>query len=311
MASGRPAGGPRALLIAGPTASGKSALAAGIAERLGGVVINADSMQVYADLAILTARPGEAELMRAPHALYGTVDGAVIYSVKRWLADVTPHLAEAGPLPIIVGGTGLYFKALISGLSPIPEVPDAVRIAVRALAEGRQPAELHALLTRRDPATAGRLRPTDPQRIIRALEVHEATGGSLAAYQSRRDPPLLDLARCAPVTLTVERETLRQRIDRRFDMMVGNGALAEVERLAARKLSPTLPAMRALGVPALIGALRGERPLAEAISMAKTETRRYAKRQETFFRHQLGDFTPVTPDEAERRLLHAAVAPYS
>ena len=294
---------PQALLIAGPSASGKSALAAALAERLGGVVINADSMQVYADLPILSAQPVEADRSRAPHALYGTVDGATAYSVKRWLADVAAVLADPSALPIVVGGTGLYFKALTAGLSPIPDVPDTVRAEVRAWAVGRPAAELHAALHARDPETAARLRPSDPQRILRAIEVHVATGTGLASYQSRREAPLVDLARCRAVALVVERARLRARLDRRFDAMIGGGALAEVAGLAARSLDAALPVMRALGVRPLLEHLRGNLPLDEAVALAKAETRLYAKRQETFIRHQLAGFTPLEPDEAERRLL--------
>ena len=297
---------PRALLIAGPSASGKSALALALAERLGGVVINADSMQVYADLPILSAQPDGSDQVRAPHALYGTVDGANAYSVRLWLADVAAVLGTTDALPIVVGGTGLYFKALTAGLSPIPEVPREVRADIRAWAEGRPPAELHAALSRRDPVMAQRLRPTDPQRMIRALEVHAATGTSLADHQRRRETPLLDLALCGAVALVADRTALRQRLDRRFDAMMEAGALAEVARLAERSLDPSLPVMRALGVRPLLDHLRGGQPLGDAAAVAKSETRQYAKRQETFFRHQLAGFVPLAPDAAERALLAAA-----
>ncbi len=300
---------PDAFLIAGPSASGKSALAIALAERIDGVVVNADSMQVYADLRILTARPSEADLARARHALFGTVDGATAHSVSRWLADagrVLEDVREAGRVPIVVGGTGLYLKALVHGLSAIPAVPPGIRADVRAAAQGRSPKALHAALAERDPVTAQRLRPSDPQRIIRALEVHAATGRSLASFHDVREAPLLDLARCPAVVLAPERPVLRARLDQRFDAMMAEGALAEVGRLAARRLDPALPVMRALGVPHLLRHLRGDIGLDEAVALAKSEIRRYAKRQETFARHQLAGFQPMPPEQAEAWLQHAS-----
>ncbi len=297
-------GDPRAILIAGPTGSGKSALALRLAERLGGIVLNADSMQVYRDLAIITARPVEADVNRAPHALYGTVDGAASHSVTRWLADLASELTAADArVPIIVGGTGLYLKALTQGLSAIPDVPATVRAEVRAWAAGRPAGELHAELAARDPLAAARLRPSDPQRILRALEVHRATGKSLAAFQERREPPLLDAAHCRAVRLVPDRDEQRARLDRRFDAMMDAGALTEVRRLAARTLDIALPVMRALGVPPLLDHLGGRATLAEAVARAKADTRRYVRRQDTFARHQLQAFRPVPPEHAEAMLL--------
>ena len=296
-----------AILIAGPTASGKSALAIRLAERLDGTVVNADSMQVYRDLRIITARPTEAEEAAVPHRLFGTVDAAVNYSVARWqadMADVLHALQAEGRLPIVTGGTGLYFKALTQGLSDIPPVPDAVRAAVRAEAEGQTPDALHALLAASDPVTAARLRPSDPQRIVRALEVHRATGLPLAHFQERRQKPLLD-GRSIAVFLEPDRALLRSRIDARFDGMVQSGAVEEVARLMRRGLDPTLPAMRAHGVPWIIRALRGEIGMAEAAEGGKADTRRYAKRQHTWFRHQAPDFVWTAPAEAERHILAA------
>lgn len=295
-------GQPGALLIAGPTASGKSALAIRLATRLGGRVINADSMQVYRDLRIITARPSEAETASAPHALYGMIDGAETHSVSLWLADAKAAIDAAradGLLPILVGGSGLYFKALTEGLSDIPAVSAAVREDVRAWAEGRLPAALHAELTRRDPATAARLKPTDPQRILRAIEVHAATGQSLARFQARRDIPVVDGATTLALSLTIDRETLRARIDRRFEDMIERGALDEVARLAARGLDPALPVMRAIGVPPLLRHLAGEVTLGASIAAAKTASRQYIKRQETFVRNLLPHFRPVEVDQAE------------
>lgn len=298
-----------ALLIAGPTASGKSALAIRLAQRLNGWAINADSMQVYGDLRIITARPTPQEEASAPHRLFGHMDAAQNYSVGRWLADAQAVLREARTadrLPIFVGGTGMYFKALTQGLSDIPAVPEEVRAAVRAQADGLSAPELHARLAALDPLMAAKLRPTDPQRILRALEIFTATGRSLAAFQGARSAPLLDMAACRAVFLAPDRPLLNARIDARFDAMMHEGALQEVERLAARNLDPALPAMRAHGVPGLIAYLRGACSLEEAIQKGKTDTRHYAKRQFTFVRHQLPGFEWVKPEEADRSFHHEA-----
>jgi len=290
-----------AVLVAGPTASGKSALALGLAQEFGGVLINTDSMQAYRDLRILTARPSPQEEAFAPHRLYGHVDGAINHSVGLWLADAEKALDEArraGLLPIFVGGTGLYFKALIQGISAIPTVPDAVRAAVRARAEDVPVAELHAELARRDPETAAGLRPTDPQRILRALEVFEATGQSLASFQASKLPPLLPEADLFALFLAPDRAWLRARIDRRFDAMLDSGALEEVAALKERRLDPALPVMRAHGVPHLLATLDGALPLAEAAARSKLDTSHYVKRQFTFARHQLGTFRWAAPEDA-------------
>ena len=293
-----------ALLIAGPTASGKAGLAIKLAQRLGGVVINADSMQVYRDLRVLSARPTLAEEADVPHLIFGHVDGAVNYSVGLWLADVAAALAQArarGLLPVITGGTGMYFKALTQGLSEIPAVPLEVRAQVRAAGEGLVPQELHARLAACDPLMAGRLRPSDPQRILRALEVFAATGQSLAHFQGARSAPLL--TDFVGVFLVSDREALRARIDERFDAMLAEGALEEVRALAERGLDPALPVMRAHGVPALVAFLRGEISLEEAAAIGKADTRAYAKRQLTFARHQLPKLRWVEPEVAEAAVL--------
>jgi tRNA dimethylallyltransferase len=292
---------PSAILIAGPTASGKSAAALALANRLGGVVVNADSMQVYGDLRVITARPTPEEETAAPHALFGHVDGAQNYSVGRYLADAAMALAQARATdltPIFVGGTGMYFKALIRGLSDIPAVPAEVRERVRLAAEGMAASDLHARLAGLDPVMGQRLRPSDSQRIVRALEVFEATGRSLSVFQGARSPPLLDIADCVAVFLDVNREILGARIDARFDQMMTTGALDEVRALAAKNLDPALPVMRAHGVPGLVRYLRGEASLADAIARGKIDTRHYSKRQRTFARHQLPEFAWVSPDEA-------------
>ena len=298
--------GRRAILIAGPTASGKSALAIRLAQTLDGVVVNADSMQVYRDLRIITARPSLEEERQVPHRLFGHVDAAENYSVARWLADVGREITmiEAeGRLPILVGGTGLYFRALTEGLSDIPAVPEAVRAELRAWAEGRTAEEIHARLEAVDPSTAARLRPSDPQRNLRALEVFMATGKPLSAFHDSRSGAVLDVASCVAVFLEPDRDALRQRIDTRFETMMDSGAMEEVEALMLRGLDPALPAMRAHGVPGLIRALRGEISVAEAVAIGKADTRRYAKRQHTWFRHQAPEFEWVRVEEAEGRVM--------
>ncbi len=297
---------PQAVLIAGPTASGKSALAVLIARRLGGAVINADSMQVYRDLRVLSARPLPEEEAGVPHWLFGHVDGAVNYSVGLWLADAAAALAEAGArglIPIFTGGTGLYFKALLLGLSDIPQVPADVRARVRALFLERGAAGLHAELAARDARMAARLRPGDSQRIARALEVFEATGESLAAFQGARAGALLAADQCAGVFLEVERGVLTSRIDARFEAMMAGGALEEARALAGRGLDPALPVMRAHGVPGLSAFLRGEISREEAIARGQRDTRRYAKRQHTFARHQLPELVWSAPEAAEDVLM--------
>lgn len=291
----------KAVLIAGPTASGKSALALELALATGGVVINADSMQVYRDLRIITARPTAADEALVPHRLYGHVDAAVNFSAGAWVSDAAKALDEAralGRLPIFIGGTGLYFKALTTGLSVVPPIPAEVRDDVRARLERNGVEALHAELARRDPLAAERLNLRDRTRIARALEVMEATGRSLLDWHQEGQPALLPKDSFRAVFLAPERDELYARIDARFDAMLGAGALREVERLAARHLDPLLPAMKAHGVPALIRHLRGELSLEEAAGIGRADTRHYAKRQFTWFRHQLPEFEWARPDEA-------------
>jgi tRNA dimethylallyltransferase len=290
-----------AFLVAGPTASGKSALALRLAKEHGGVLINTDSMQVYRDLRVLTARPSRAEEALAPHRLFGHVDGSVNHSVGLWLADAGTALdaaRQAGLLPIFVGGTGLYFKALTRGLAAIPKVPDETRAAVRARARGVPAAVLHAELARRDPETAARLRPSDPQRILRALEVLEAAGRSLASFQASNLPPLLPETDVVALFLAPERARLNAQIDQRFDTMLESGAIEEVAALRERRLDPALPVMRAHGVPHLCAWLDGALSRAEAAARSKRDTYHYVKRQFTFARHQLTAFRWVAPDDA-------------
>ena len=293
------------ILIAGPTASGKSALALALAEKLGGEIINADSMQVYRDLRIITARPTPEEERRVPHRLYGQVDAAENYSVGRWCADAAAVLAatrqESRPA-IIVGGTGLYFSALTRGLAAVPPIPAKIRNDVRAQLASDGPAALHAELTARDPAAGARLMPGDRARVTRALEVVLATGRSILDWHEENMPASLDLARAAKVFLMPARDQLLRNIDARFDAMIAAGALDEVRALAARKLDPSLPAMKAHGVPWLVRYLNGEVTLAEAAEHAKLETRQYTKRQATWFRNQLPQFERVAPRDAREAI---------
>jgi tRNA dimethylallyltransferase len=291
---------PTAILIAGPTASGKSAAALELAERLRGTVINADSMQVYCELAVLTARPSAADMALLPHRLYGMASAAEAYSVGRWLEDTARAIAEAvgaGRVPILVGGTGLYFKALTEGLAPVPDVPPEIREHWRERAEALGAEQLHRELAARDAAMAARLKPTDPQRIVRALEVIDATGVSLAEWQGASATPLLSTRGVARVVVAPEREPLYAAIDTRFESMVGRGALDEVKALIALGLDPGLPAMRAHGVRELGAYLAGACSWGEAIANAKTESRRYAKRQMTWARRFMTEWDWV-PDAA-------------
>ncbi len=295
----------KAVLIAGPTASGKSALALELAQKAGGAVINTDSMQVYRDLRVLTARPSLAEEAAVPHRLYGCVDAAVNYSAGHYVRDAKEVLDEVrrgGGLPIFIGGTGLYFKALTRGLSAVPPVPDEVREAVRLRLDRDGVEALHAELARRDAAAAARLNVRDRTRIARALEVIEATGRPLAEWHADTTPPLLPEGSYRALFIAPEREALYARIDARFDAMLADWALEEVTRLAARGLDPLLPAMKAHGVPALIRHLRGEITREEAAMIGKADTRHYAKRQFTWFRHQLPEFEWLTPEQARGRV---------
>jgi tRNA dimethylallyltransferase len=293
----------RAILIAGPTASGKSALALALAEQLGGTVINADSMQVYRELRILTARPTPTEEARCPHALYGFVAGAEAYSVGRYAGDAARALAEArgaGRVPIVVGGTGLYFKVLLEGLSPVPPVDPGVRAYWREQAAQRPASELHAMLAARDPQTAARLMPTDPQRIVRALEVLESTGRSLSQWQRQPGIPVLTEADTLRLLVLPERKALVAAIDARFEAMLAAGALDEVRALVGLGLSRELPVMRALGVGALAAHLAGNTPLEAAVASAQAQSRQYAKRQQTWLRRNMIAWKRIDTQQTQR-----------
>jgi tRNA dimethylallyltransferase len=298
---GQEMGRPAAILIAGPTASGKSALGLRIARAFGGTVINTDSMQVYADLRVLSARPTPEEEALAPHCLYGSVDGAVNFSVGHFQRQAAAILSEpeAGALPIFVGGTGLYFRSLDEGISDLPAVPEAIRAKVRAEADGQPTEVLHAALALRDPESARRLRPSDRMRVMRALEIFEATGRSIGSFHEAREPGPLAGKPLLKIFLAADRAELRQRIDARFETMMEQGALDEVAALRERRLDPLLPVMRAHGVPGLIAYLDGTISRDEAVQRGQGDTRRYAKRQFTWFRHQMGeDWHWTTPEAA-------------
>lgn len=281
----------RVILIAGPTASGKSTAALALAARTGGEIINADAIQVYRDLRILSARPGEEDLKRAPHHLYGHVDGAVRYSVGGWARDAARAIAGVharGRAAIVVGGTGLYFRALENGLSEAPEIPEAIRRAAHDRLEVAGPEKFRDEVLAFDPAMA-RLDPADRQRHLRAWEVFHACGVSLSELQTRPGAPIVDRIDARAV-IEPPRETLYAEIDARFDRMIDAGALAEARALSERDLDPASPVMKAVGAAELIACLRGEISLETAAALAKRNTRRFAKRQLTWFRHQAKDW---------------------
>ncbi|PCD03142.1 tRNA (adenosine(37)-N6)-dimethylallyltransferase MiaA [Sphingomonas spermidinifaciens] len=273
-------------LIAGPTASGKSALAIALAERTGGTVINADSAQVYRDLRILSARPSPEEEARAPHRLFGYIDGAESCSAARWAADARAEIEAAhaaGSLPILVGGTGLYIRTLLDGIAPVPPIDPAVREAARALPV----AEAHAALTREDPDAARRLAPADTTRVARALEVVRSTGRPLAVWQAAREGGIGDCVALAPLILLPDREWLVARCDARLAKMFDEGGIEEVRVLLTRTDVPAdAPIRRAIGVPEVSALLAGEIDRDEALTRARLATRQYAKRQYTWFRNQ-------------------------
>ncbi len=284
---GKEIGGEPVLVVAGPTASGKSALALALAEALNGTIVNADSLQSYRDLHILTARPDMAALARAPHRLYGFLDAADRGSAASWRALALDEIAaaeQAGRLPIIVGGTGLYLRALQHGLAPIPRVPQEIRLEALALHGALGGVAFREQLARLDPVGAGRLFPGDRRRLVRAYEVVRATGIPVAAW--REKPSSAAPYRFATILLAPPRDRLYAACDSRFAAMIKAGALDEATALAARGLDPELPAMKAVGLPELLRHLRGEMPLGEAVAAAQRATRRYAKRQTTWFRHQ-------------------------
>ncbi|MBB4103399.1 tRNA (adenosine(37)-N6)-dimethylallyltransferase MiaA [Allorhizobium borbori] len=281
-----------AVLITGPTASGKSALALDLACRYNGTVINADSMQVYDTLRVLTARPPVEEEAAAPHRLYGHVSASRSYSTGEWLRDVETllrALKAEGRLPVFVGGTGLYFRALTGGLSDMPEIDQDIRCRVRLRLKEEGPEALHAELGARDAETAAVLQPADGQRIVRALEVLEATGRSIRTFQGKAGPMLVDPARAAKFVVLPEREVLHERINRRFGLMLDQGAQDEVQALLALKLADDLPVMKAIGVRDIAALIDGTMSRAEVEERGAAATRQYAKRQMTWFRNQMDE----------------------
>ncbi len=280
-------GAPPVAVIAGPTASGKSALALALAEQLGGTVINADALQCYRDLEILTARPDGAARARAPHRLYGFLDAAERGSAGSWhtlaVAEITAATSQRR-LPIVVGGTGLYLRVLQHGLAPFPEISEALREEAAALHRALGGLAFRARLAELDPASARRLPPGDTQRLVRAYTVVRATGVPIGAWRERA--PSVSPYRFATILMMPPRDRLYAAGDARFAAMIERGALAEAQALVARGLSRGLPVMKAVGLPELLRHLRGEMTLAEAVAAAQRATRRYAKRQITWFRHQ-------------------------
>lgn len=280
------------MVLMGPTASGKSAMALAVAKRRPAVIINADAMQMVSALRVLTARPTVEEEAEAPHALYGVLPPQSPTSVAVWLSLVEPVIRRAWEeeaLPVLVGGTGMYIRALQAGLAHVPDIPEEVRQRVRNM-----PRELlHPALQQKDPAMAAKLKPGDTQRLLRALEVVEATGVSLEDWQRRHTQPLFPGAQFSYFYAAMPRAEVYARIDRRFEAMMQQGALAEVQALLAMQLDPELPIMRAHGVPELAAYLRGELALAKAIEKGQQNTRNYAKRQMTWLRNQLPDAVPV------------------
>ena len=286
---------PRIWLIAGPTASGKSALALRLAQEIGAEIVNGDALQLYADLRLLTARPSVEEEAQAPHHLFGTVDAADGWSVGRWqraATSVLGDIAERGRPAVVVGGTGLYFRALTHGLADVPQTPAEVRRASAADFDALGEAAFRDRLAQVDPAAEARISPADRQRLSRAWEVYAATGTSLSDWQARTDPAL-EPASWNAVALEPPRQALYDRCDVRLENMIDQGALDEVAALAARELDPALPAMKAVGYRELAAYLRGETSLAEGLDAAQRETRRYAKRQSTWLRGQMADWPRI------------------
>jgi len=298
------------LLIAGPTAAGKTALSLAAAEQLDGEIINADSMQVYEGLPLITAQPDADERARAPHHLFGTIDPAVRYSVGEWTRDVLALISACrsrGRLPILVGGTGLYFSALVRGLAAVPEIGEFTRKQVADLLNAAGMSGLRAEALRLDPVAARRVEAADRQRLMRIVEVALETGRPLSEFQADTVAPLPD-GTWRGVVIEPDREALYARIEARFDRMLDAGALDEVAAFSARGLDPDLPACKALGVPPLMAHLRGEMALEEAVKLAKRDSRRYAKRQGTWFRNQAASWARITSlDPAKARSALVAI----
>ncbi len=282
-----------AILIAGPTAGGKSALAIKLAQRTGGVIVNTDSMQVYSVLSVLSARPRAEELNQATHLLYGCVSPERRYSTGEWLRDVEKIIGaveQEGKTLIFAGGTGLYFQALINGFTSVPPIPAPIVAAIEKEILGLRRDQRQKLLVEKDPETASRLGEADTQRVVRALSVMKATGRSLAVWQDETPPGLLANFKLEKIVLSPDRDVLRSRITARFSQMMSQGAVEEVKELLALKLDKSLPAMKAIGVRQIENWLAGQSTKSEAIENAATASHQYAKRQRTWFRKQMGDW---------------------
>jgi tRNA dimethylallyltransferase len=293
-----------AVLIAGPTASGKSELGMIVAERLGGTIINSDSMQVYKGLSVLTARPSAADEARVRHALYGFVEPSQAFSVGDWTKAATQkamEVSEGGGLPIFLGGTGLYLSVLSDGISPVPEVPEGIRTEVRNMADAKGLEALFQEVLAIDPILAERVGPTDSQRLMRALEVFHATGEPLSEWQKRPKQRPFE-GRFARIVLEPDRQWVYDRIESRVDRMMGSGALDEVKALTDLELAPDLPVMKALGVQELVKVHCGEKSMDEAVRDIKTQTRRFAKRQLTWFRNQMIAWNRVSAQQMEKKI---------
>lgn len=276
---------PRVALIAGPTASGKSALAIALARRAGGVVINADASQVYADLRLLSARPSDEDMDGVPHRLFGHIDGAQACTAARWAAEARDEVEAAhasGRLPVLVGGTGLYIRTLLDGIAPVPDIDPDIRATVRTLPV----AQAHAALGREDPEAAARLASADTTRVARALEVVRSTGTPIREWQRNKVGGIGDRIALSPVILLPPRDWLAERCDARFAAMLKEGAIAEVEALLARQLDPALPVMRAIGVAEIAALIEGDSDVDRCFANGSLATRRYAKRQYTWFANQ-------------------------
>lgn len=297
------------IIIAGPTASGKSELALAVAGEFGGELVNADSMQVYRDLRVMTARPGRDDEARVRHHLYGTMPGRERCSAALWCAQALTAVTEVwerGRVPILVGGTGLYLRAFLDGMAPVPEVPADIRAEAEDLMAGLEAAEMHGELARIDAGAAARLAVNDRQRILRAWQVMRATGRSIVDW--RGDKAVGGIAsldrniRIAKFVLEPPRDGLYARCDARLGRMLENGGREELEALEHLGLDPSLPIMKALGVQQLLPWLRGEAGFGDAMAAARTETRRYAKRQTTWFRNQFSDWTTLKEQQMEKKI---------